>query len=383
MLKIISLMLAIALLTGCITNPEYRYAGADEAELMRKVLGNQPAPTRLVTLELAPEIKAALDEKIDRDWRSEKKLQEIRAFLFAEEGVGIKYDANATLTATETFRAGKGNCLAMTNLFIAAARYVDLDANFQTVEVKPTWDHSGQTMIRYEHIVAVGRFGEDTYVVDFLPEFLIGDRPSENISDERAMALYYNNLGAEAVVDEQPKLGISYLRKSLALDIENSDTWNNMGAAMRRNGNARLAEFSYMKALEIDSYNYSALSNLARFYEAEGRAKEAELIANRVDRYRKRNPYFHAFAAGVLFDLGDYEEAHLLMNEAIRLDRDEPAFYEASAQIYLAEGNQRQYERQLERANYYRTRVIERPPQRVMESRLIVRSHVTTQHIRD
>lgn len=383
MLKLIALMLAVVVVTGCVTNPEYRYTGKDEAELMRQVLGNEPVPTRIVTLELAPEIKTALDERVDRNWRSHKKLQEIRAFLFGEEGVGIKYDADATLTATEVYRAKKGNCLAMTNLFIAAARYVELDAHYQTVEVKPTWDHSGQTMIRYEHIVAVGRFGEDTYVVDFLPEFLIGDRPSEDISDEKALALYYNNLGAESVVAEKPAQGIGYLRKALALDLENSDTWNNMGAAMRRTGKKRLAEFSYMKALEIDSYNYSALSNLARFYEAEGRDREAEMIASRVDRYRKRNPYFHAFAARILFDRGEYEEAHLLLNEAIRLDRDEPEFYEASARIYLAEGNERQYQRQLERANYYRTRVVERPPQRVMESRLIVRSHVTSEHLRN
>lgn len=383
MFKVTSLVLAVLVMTGCVATPEYRYSGADEDVLMRQILGNEPPPTRLVTLELNPEIKRALDERIDPKWRSKRKLDEVRAFLFGDDGVGIKYDAAATLTASEVFTQKRGNCLAMTNLFIAAARYVGLDAHYQTVEVKPTWNQSGYTMIRYEHIVAVGRFGEDTYVVDFLPEFLIGDRPTKNISDELALALYYNNLGAEAVVDGYPKRGVANLRKSLNLNPDNSDGWNNMGAAMRRQGKAKLAEFAYMKALEMDSYNYSALSNLARFYEAEGRERDAEVIAKRVDRYRKSNPYFHAFAAQILFERGEYEEAHLFINEAIRLARDEPDFYVASANIYLAEGNEQQHARQLERAKYYQNRVIERPPQRVMESRLIVRTNVNTQHIRN
>ncbi|MFN3238052.1 MAG: tetratricopeptide repeat protein [Pseudomonadales bacterium] len=368
---------------GCAFHPSYEYLGDDEAALLRQVLGDDPVPTELVTLQLSPEIKALLDQRIDRDGRSKEKLAELRALLFSEDGIGIKYDANATLTAQEVFVQKRGNCLAMTNLFIAAARYVGLDAHYQTVEVKPTWNHLGQTMIRYEHIVAVGRFGEETYVVDFLPEFLIGDRPSKNISDEQALALYYNNLGAEAVVDDKADAGIPYLQKSLQLNPENSDAWNNMGAALRRTGNEVLVEFSYLKALEKDSYNYSALSNLARFYEMEGRTREAEMIAGRVDRYRKRNPYFHAFAAEVLYQQGEYEEAQLFMDSAIRLKRDEPAFYEASAKIYLAQGNEVAHQRQLQRAQRFRDRSIERAPVRVMESRLIVRRDTTARFARD
>jgi Flp pilus assembly protein TadD len=383
MLNKILLIWAVLGIVGCSIHPRLQYTEDDKAELTREVLGDAPAPRELITLELSPEIKAILDERISPNWKSGRKLEELRSFLFSEDGVGIKYNAEATLTAIEAFKQKRGNCIALTNLFIAAARYVGLDAEYQTVEVKPTWNQSGLTMIRYEHIIAVGRFGEETYVVDFLPEFLIGDRPAETISDEQALALYYNNLGAEAVVDSRPQEGIEYLRKSLKLNPENSDAWNNMGAALRRTGDERLVEFVYLKSLELDKFNYSSLSNLFRFYDREGRTKDAELIADQVDRYRKRNPYFHAYAAEAFIDIGDYDEAQYLIQNAIRLKRDEPDFYETSARIYLAQGDEIGHRRQLQLAKKYREQTPRRAPIRVMESRLIVRSHITTQHIRD
>ena len=383
MLNKILLIWALLGIVGCTIHPRLQYSEDDRTSLMREVLGETPAPTELITLRLSPEIKAALDERIDPTWRSKKKLAEVRAFLFGEDGVGIKYDAESTLTATEVYEQKRGNCLAMTNLFIAAARYVGLDARYQTVEVKPTWNQSGQTMIRYEHIVAVGRFGDETYVVDFLPEFLIGDRPTDNISDEMALALYYNNLGAEAVVAGRPAAGIEYLRKSLKLNPDNSDAWNNMGAALRRAEQDRLVEFAYLQSLELDNFNYSSLSNLARYYDGEGRTREADLMAKQVDRYRKRNPYFHAFAAQAFYEIGEFEEALVLMDNAIRLKRDEPDFYETSARIYLAKGDELAHQRQLMLAKKYREQSFNRAPVRIMESRLIVRSHVTAQHLRD
>ncbi|MFT4797145.1 MAG: Flp pilus assembly protein TadD [Candidatus Azotimanducaceae bacterium] len=367
------LMLA---LSGCASSLDYPYSDAVKAELLVEALGDEQPLQELITLDLDDDLKAALDARIDARWRPVRKLRALRSFLFSEEEVGISYDASSSRTAMGTYRSGEGNCLAMTNLFVAAGRYVGLDASYQTVSVKPTWDHEGETMIRYKHIVAAGRIEDDTYVVDFLPTFLIGDRPSEKIDDFAAMALYFNNLGAEALVKGQTELSIEHLRQALALSPDNADSWNNMGAAMRRAGNNRVAVFAYYQALQKDAYNYSALSNLARYYESEGRADEALEIAARVGRYRRRNPYYHYFVAKLVYQEGLPNEAQEILNSAIRLKRDEPEFYEASAQISRALGNEVESDRYLAKAKHYRSMKHEKPPERTMNHRLLVRKNM-------
>ena len=366
----------LIVLTGCVSSLDYGYSNGEALKLRSEILGDAVPVSELVILRLDDDFKAALDSRIDPEWREKRKLRELRSFLFSDDELAISYDAASSRTAMDTYRTRQGNCLAMTNLFVAAGRYVGLDANYRTVSVKPTWDHARDTMIRYEHIVAVGRVGDETYVVDFLPEFLIGDRPSEEISDSAAMALYFNNLGAEAVVEEKPEKAIEYLRQALALSPDNPDTWNNMGAAMRRAGHDELAVFAYYQSLEIDQYNYSALSNLAQYYETEGRADEAMEISARGDRYRKRNPYFHYFVAKVFYEEGRLQDAQLFLDRAIRLKRDEPQFYEASAQISRAMGDETGSGQYLAKAKHYRQEKHETPPERTMNHRLMVRKNM-------
>jgi len=365
----------LMMLAGCASSLEYAYSGPDESKLLHEILGNEVPRSDLITLYLDDDVKAALDARINPNWGDKRKLRELRTFLFSEEETAINYHASSTQTAMGTFQTRQGNCLAMTNLFVAAGRYVGIDANYQTVSVKPTWDHEGDTMIRYEHIVAVGQIGDESYVVDFLPEFLLGDRPSEEISDLDAMALYYNNLGAEAVVENKPELAIEYLRQALALSPENADSWNNMGAAMRRAGNDRLGVFAYYQALEKDAYNYSALSNLAQYYENQGRADEAKVIAARVERYRRRNPLFHYYVASLFYAEGRLEDARVFLDNAIRLRRDEPQFYDASAQVAKEMGDLIESGRFLAKAKHYRDVKHESPPDRTMNHRLIVRKN--------
>ncbi len=87
-------------------------------------------------LTLSPEVREALDSKISGGWGNRRKLKNLRELLYGEEHLNIRYDAASTLSATDTFNARAGNCLSMTSLFVASARYLGLDAHFQTVTGK-------------------------------------------------------------------------------------------------------------------------------------------------------------------------------------------------------------------------------------------------------
>ncbi|MCB1692793.1 MAG: tetratricopeptide repeat protein [Pseudomonadales bacterium] len=337
--RISAFVLALCI-AGCETF-DYSYQGGAAQSLSSAVLGNPaPLPPEPVTLWLSDDAKATLDARINRKWNDHYKLNELRELLFDEDELSIGYDANSTKTAMELWETRKGNCLSMTNLFIATARYIGLDAHYETVEVAPTWDHEGWTMIRYEHIIAVGKLdGGTEYVMDFLPEFVVGDREAARISDTEALALYYNNLGAEAVIGGDQQVAVDNLRVALQIDPGFSDAWNNMGAAMRRSGRLELAEYAYRRALQADDDNYSALGNLAQLYQSEGRDREAKHYVERVNWYRQRNPYFHYFVARTLMEEGHYRDAVTLLERSVRLKRDEPDFYEALSRSWARLGN--------------------------------------------
>ncbi len=360
------LLIIIVLTTGCVPKVAYDYESGQANDLLAQVLYSeveQPAP-EVELLTLSPEIKALLDANIDRKRTSNAKLRRLRALLFSEDELNIHYEASSTLTATETFNRGAGNCLSMTTLFVAAARYVGIEARYQTVRVEPTWDREGMTMIRYEHIVATGDSNQGEWVVDFLPDFLIGDAATARITDEAALSLFYNNRGAEALVDGRKEEALAWLQRALVLRPQFSDGWNNMGAVQKRLGQPELAEFSYRQALLHDAENYSALSNLAQLYKSEGRAREARSFERRVQTYRQQNPYFHFNIAQLLYNAGEFEEAQGFLKRSIRLKRDEPDFYVAMAQTHTRLGDEASSTEMMKLAEKYRSGELRAPPRR-------------------
>jgi Flp pilus assembly protein TadD len=102
----------------------------------------------------------------------------------------------------------------------------------------PWWDRSNNTLILNEHINATGKLGnKERYEIDFIPDPpAVVDRKGKIVSPEHAQALYYNNLGAEAIVRMQYEEAKNQFRVALSIEPENADIWNNMGIVRHRLG---------------------------------------------------------------------------------------------------------------------------------------------------
>lgn len=292
-----------------------------------------------VLLLLSEPIKAALEKRISASWNETRKFKELGRYLFEGDELHIVYEALATQTATDTFVQGRGNCLSVSALFVAAARHLDIDAGFQTVEVEPMWSHSQEVMIRYEHIVAVGKVGSKEYVFDFLPNSFVSSGRSERITDEQAFALYYSNRSVESLIDGDLESGIQWSLQALRLWPKNSNFWSNLGSAYRRDGKIDLAEYSFKRALLLDRQNYSALSNLAHFFIRQQRGPEAGQYLRRVKRYYRRNPYYHFILAQTQTSSGDLKGALVSLKRATRLRSEDPVLFEALAEAQLSANN--------------------------------------------
>lgn len=280
------------------------------------------------------------------------RLQALIAALEARGMFSLDY-AEVTRTAPGTFHDRQGNCLSFTMLFVTLARATGLQAYYQTVVVPPTWSNDGQVVVA-NHVntaVMTGR-GEGT-VVDFNIRPYQSDHRSRRISDSYALALFYTNLGAEAMLREDPAAALVYLRESARVRPDIAGVWVDLGVLYARHGRYEHAEAAYLRALDVDGDEPSAMANLALVYQALGEAELAAEYNDRVQSYRERNPYYHFASATKAYEEQQFETALASLRKALRLKPDEREFYELRGQVQTALGKSHDATASFERARDY------------------------------
>lgn len=260
------------------------------------------------------------------------------------------YDATMTLSASEAFRLKTGNCLSFSVMFIAMARSAGLKAWFQEVKVPPNWNNIDETYLVSKHLNAVVESRDSNFVVD-----VSGTRRSEwldtkQISDTEAFAQYYNNLGAEALVDKDLPAAYAYIQKALEIDPKASYVWSNLGVVYNRNGQIEDAKAAYLKALSINSRELTALNNLHRLYFDSGDLAKADETSRRVEKYQAKNPWYKYQLSSEAVDEQRYTDAVVLLQDAIRLNSKEYRFHYALAQAFLLVGDNQAAQESIELA---------------------------------
>jgi Flp pilus assembly protein TadD len=273
-------------------------------------------------------------------------VQRLQELLFGPDHLNLQYDDLRTRTAIETFQDRQGNCLSVVSLYISMARYLGVDAEFQTVKIRPRWDRRGELLVLSQHINAIGRFaGGTTYVVDFTPEITLQQLTANTVSDQHSRALYFNNLGVESLIAGDLDKALGYLRNSLWVDPTLSMVWSNIGTAFSKNEDKALAEYSYRMAFDLDKTNGTAINNLTKFYFQQGDIETSERYAQAMERFNNKNPYYHYNLGNLAFAEQNFEQARDHYRDAIRRKSAEPDFYLALSTTYRRLGDTEQAER--------------------------------------
>ena len=330
----------VLMLTRCASidlESEFRH----DNELQARVLDQtSDAFADIDPLFLSDELKGQLDSYIGYVRDDRKRVELLQDFLYDEANLGIIYSAEKTHTAMELYNARSGNCLSAMNLCVAMARHLGIEARFQRVDVQPSWDKRGGLLVLSQHINATGRFDQTIrYVADFTPEIALQQLTSKVISDTQARALYFNNLGVEALVAHDYEGAIAYFKNALFLDPENAIAWNNVGAAFNRVGDRSLAQYSYRTAFELDGNSATAIANLAKFYHVQGDTRRARAYELAIERFNAMNPYYHYAQGHVAYGEGDLALARKAFERALALKEEEPDFYVALGRIYFEQGD--------------------------------------------
>lgn len=249
------------------------------------------------------------------------------------------YDPQVTLTASEAFRTRRGNCLTFSNLFVAMAREAGLNAWYREVEIPPEWSSIDDTLLVSMHVNAATAERGKEYVVDVSRRQPQRGEIVRRLSDGDAEAQFYNNLGAHALVANDLPMAHAYFRKAISINDQLPYVWTNLGVVLRRNEQTEDAILAYKTALALDGNHSVALNNLFSIYDEDGQAEAAAVFQARVERNRRRNPFYLNYLAEVAIEEKDWQEAIQYANRAIRLQEDEYRFYYRLAQSQFQAGD--------------------------------------------
>jgi Flp pilus assembly protein TadD len=332
-------------LGGCLSLSEqtvFGDLGADET--YRLLVRDSPygmAPD-LDVLAMTPEM-AAIAAEVRRSGSTERaRLAKLSELFTPHQGLDLEYDALATYTASETLDRQAGNCLAFTHLFVAIAREVGLDARYREMHGILRWDEVGDFVLLNRH---VGAYGElqwyGTYQADFGQIENRDDRFGGVISDDRARAQHFNNLGARALTRGESHQAVRYFNRALTIDRVPSYIWSNLGTAYARLGDPQLAEHAYRQALRSNAYDATATAQLGRLYEQLGEEQLAAQYRDRSRRIAQQNPW-RLFYEGVdaIAD-GDLNRAVDRLTRAARAQPDEMHFHLELGKALALRGNER------------------------------------------
>lgn len=292
-------------------------------------LKNQPEydPPNVDLLAVSPEMKRFVKQHAYDSGSRKPSAWALTYAAMSPHVLRFEYDPQITLPADEAFLEGEGNCLSFSALMIAMAREAGLDAYFQEVEIQPVWSNVNDTMLVSKHVNAVVEEKYHDYTIDVSRRTARSVDRTRKLSDTEALAQFYNNMGADALIIGNTALAYAWFKKALGLDSRLDYVWSNIGVILRRNGQTEDAVLAYQTALRLNPNQPVGLNNLYVIYSEDGNLEAAAKLKARVERNQRKNPwYFHSLAESAIAEQR-FAEAVTLAKRAVRMDEDEYRFH--------------------------------------------------------
>jgi tetratricopeptide (TPR) repeat protein len=305
----------------------------------------EPVPT-IDLLHVSPAMHAFVDADVTGSRFGYVRFRRLLDKMAEKNFFDNPYDMAATFTASEAFDARRGNCLAYTNLFIALAREAGLQAHYQLVDTKPTWNVESGYLVKNNHINVLvqkvnlpnspgAELTVDFNLVDPDPE-----APGDRISDSYATSLYFTNIAIDHLHEGELRSAFANLKRALILEPKNKDAWNNLAVLYSIENKYDAALRTHRVALQLDPRDKTAIGGIAKALVSLNRTDEAQRYTDLAKRYQERNPFYHYALAHQAFSSEAYDEALGSINQAIRLRRTNTRFYVLRAKTALALGDQ-------------------------------------------
>ena len=308
-----------------------------------------PAPAQI--LEVPAPLLALLHERvIDPGYSRERRLQRLVDMIFDAQGLHLAYDPDATHTIAETWQTRRANCLSFTLLFVSLANLAGIDAHVQEVAQVVSWYQASGVIYSVGHVNAGIVLDGRTGTVDLDHNVLYDHLGPQRINRQRTLAHFYNNRGADRMAAGDNDAARAYFQAALGMAPDFVAAWNNLGVLDARIGNLDQARRDYETALRLQPRHGASLSNASALYLRMGDTRQAGLLANRLVRVQRSDPFAQYLFGAQAEQRRDYAAAVRFYRRAVRLYETAHPFHFALARSYFLAGDARRASIEMQRA---------------------------------
>lgn len=289
-----------------------------------------------------------------------------------------------TYTASETLEKSAGNCLSLAILTTALATVAHVEVAYRLTDSLPVFESRGNHIRRDLHVRSFLYdptweapegylvFSPPGIIVDYFP--IDSDRFIGNIDEAEYLSMYYRNLAADAIQDENLNEAYWLIVRSLELSPVSADSLNMLAIVNDRAGDKSKSEETYRFGIQNSPRQVSMLRNYGIFLRREGRSDEAEEIEKTLSRLADPNPFDWIAAGQSAFDANELKRAMDYFRKGVDLA---PYLHEAHlglARVNFRLGNLKIAEQELQLALNYATRPTSRE---LYEAKLVALSKGT------
>jgi tetratricopeptide (TPR) repeat protein len=324
-------LLIVLLLTGC-------QSSAMQVSSAKPVLHDEvfadfeayPLESKQQIFELNDDAKTFVAQSLKGVFNPIDQIEMLVRSVFSRSEFNLLYRADANTTATQTFENRAANCLSMSIMTYSLAKEAGFGVRFQDISVPEYWTRrEGHSLLnRHINLQVLPkpdrnsmRFLTMGFEVDFDAQATRKHFPKSFLTLNQVHAMFYNNKGADALMQGHYEKAYAYFRGAITLEPESAATLANLGFLYRLSGHFQFAEESYLQAIRIDQDNLTAWKNLAFLYEHTQRFDKATEISNRVEAKRAKNPFYHVNLGDMEYENKNWQLALDHYRAALKIDK--------------------------------------------------------------
>ena len=364
---IVLLLVICSFAAGCAT-PEVisKDTPAYTFDLKSDLFGERPP---IVSITEVHTLAAAQRESFERffnDPKNRRRPPHKRVYDYLELVSADFSYLGETYTASEALDHAGGNCLALAILTTALAQIAEVEIEYQLVDSEPVFESGGNHIRRSLHVRSM--LYDPTWIppenflilsrpgikIDYFPSDF--DRFIGNIDESEYFAMYYRNVAADSI--EEQDLGTAYwlLMEAFELSPTSPETLNMLAIVFDRAGDKARSEAIYRHGIKHAERRVSLLRNYSIFLKRQGRAAEAQGVSRMLSELDDPNPFDWIYAGHEAYGEGQYKRAIRLFNKSVELAPYLHEGYFGLAKAHYQLGNLERSQRELEQALVHATR---------------------------
>ena len=249
---------------------------------------------------------------------------------------GLNYNTS------EAWLNKSGNCMALAMLTYGVAKQLGVRAVFQVVHSAPLLTHiSNDLVVTSDHVRTflyetdsggVYVNGSDFTVIDYFPDR--NDRTGAVVRDAEFIAMFYRNLAADALLENDLMQAYSLLEKGLTLAPKYIPLINMMAVVHRRVADYQVADAYYQYGLQFESNSLTLLSNYNYSLSSQGKVLEADAIYQQLLQLENNTPYGWYSMGNEALRLQDYVAAETYFKKFIN---NSPYYHQAYYELAKAQ----------------------------------------------